>query len=130
MKILSYGKDGGKDSCVWGYWLIELKSLFSVVLLCFEDGSREEYHSHAFNCWSWVLKGQLRELNLDGSENTYKPSIFPIKTKRETFHKVFSEGRTWVFSIRGAWFQTWREFLPATKQYVTLRSGREVVGIN
>ena len=65
MKLFSYGKDGGEESTVWGYWLCEFKSLFSVALLCFEDGSREAYHDHAFNSISWVLSGKLTESIVD-----------------------------------------------------------------
>ena len=45
-------KDGGPDSTVWMYG-IEVKWLFSILLLRFEDGSRDAYHSHAFDCVSW-----------------------------------------------------------------------------
>mgnify|MGYP001575993171 CR=1 FL=1 len=58
MKLFYYGKDGGPESHVWGFWLIEAKSLFSIVLLRFENGTREAYHSHAFNSLSWVLRGR------------------------------------------------------------------------
>jgi hypothetical protein len=40
---------------VWGWWLVELQRAFSAVLLKFADGSREVYHSHAFNSRSWVV---------------------------------------------------------------------------
>ena len=127
MKIFYKAKDGDKDSCVWGWWLIESKSLFSIALLCFEDGSREAFHSHAFNCVSWVLKGRLDEYNLDKTHNTYKPSFKPIYTKRNTFHKVFSTGRTWVLTFRGPWSKEWKEYLPKTEEYVTLTNGRKIV---
>lgn len=39
MKLFSKSHDGGKDSGVTGYWLIESKSLFSIVLLRFSEGS-------------------------------------------------------------------------------------------
>lgn len=41
MKLFKKMKDGGKESTVTGYWLIECKSLFSIVLLKFEGDSRE-----------------------------------------------------------------------------------------
>lgn len=127
MKILSYGKDGGKDSVVWGFWLIEIKPLFSITLLCFEDGSREAYHSHAFNSISWVIKGRLEERILDGPIRKYTPSPRPLFTYRDTFHKVFSFGRTWVLTFRGPWKKTWKEFLPETKEVVTLTNGRKIL---
>lgn len=55
MKIFRKMKDGGGDSTVTGYFLIEIKSLFSVVLLRFDGESRDAYHEHAFNCVSWLL---------------------------------------------------------------------------
>ena len=51
------GKDGGPESKVDGYWLFRHKRLFTVALLRFSKGSREAYHSHAFNAVSWVLTG-------------------------------------------------------------------------
>lgn len=90
MKFFSYGTDGGPESIVTGYWLVEIKRLFSIVLLKFGDGSREAYHSHAFNCISWVLKGKLREVMVEGEENIYRPSLKPIVTRRDMFHKVYS----------------------------------------
>ncbi len=126
MKLLSYGKDGGPDSCVWGVWLVEIKSLFSVAVLCFENGSREAFHNHAFNSISWVLKGELSEDFLDGKGRPHYPSFKPIITRRSTFHKVTSFGRTWVITFRGPWKKEWKEFLPKTEEFVTLQSGRKI----
>jgi hypothetical protein len=53
MKFLSKCKDGGPESPVTAYVLVEIKSLFSVMLLHF-SGTREAFHSHAFN----ALTGQ------------------------------------------------------------------------
>ena len=58
MKILSKGHDGGPNSGVTGFWIIELKWLFSIVILRFNRGTREAYHTHAFNAWTWWLKGK------------------------------------------------------------------------
>lgn len=127
MKFFSYSKDGGPDSKVSGMFVVEVKSLFSVVLLKFLDGSRETYHSHAFNALSWVLRGQLTEFLLQGKVNTYTPSIHPITTLRSNFHHVESKGTTWVLSFRGPWAKTWEEFLPNENKYLTLTHGRKVV---
>lgn len=126
MRILFRSKDGGKESRVWGYWLIEWKRFFSIGLLCFEDGSRDAYHSHAFNCISWVLWGQLGEQLKDYPDSTwfYYPSFRPVRTYRDTFHKVTSIGRTWVLTFRGPWAETWKEYLPTQNRELTLTSGR------
>ena len=125
MKLFYIGKDGGKESNVWGYWLIEIKSLFSIAVLRFEHGTREAYHSHAFNCISWVLKGKLEERLIEGGINIYKPSLRPIITKRETFHKVFSHGRTWVLTFRGPWSKYWKENIDGKD--VVLGHGRKII---
>ena len=123
MKILSRGKDGGPESTVWGFWLVEIKSLFSIALLRFENGTREAYHSHAFNCISWVFSGKLVEHHFDGKTEEHKPSIFPVITKRDTFHKVNSVGRTYVLTFRGPWARTWQENVGGV--YKVLTHGRQ-----
>lgn len=137
MRFLSRAKDGGPKSTVTGYWLVEIKWLFSIVLLKFEDGSRDEYHTHAFNSVNWVLgPGRLEEQFLGPRTKDkvlwripvivrkFARSIWPIYTRRKHFHRVVSRGTTWVFSIRGPWVKTWREYDPKTDEFVTLTHGR------
>jgi hypothetical protein len=133
MKLFHKAKDGGAESTVTGYWLIEAKSLFSIVLLKFEGASREAYHSHAFNTISWILKGKLWESVMFQPGYSYSTSLSAgfksVFTSRERMHKVDSGGTTWVLSFRGPWAETWREYRP--KEYgdiVTLTSGRKEVG--
>ena len=131
MKFLHYGKDGGPESTVHGFWLIEIKSLFSIALLRFDNGSRDSYHTHAFNCKSWVLSGKLREQHLKGKEEVHHPSFKPVTTKKSTFHRVISEGTTWVLTFRGPWDKTWEEYNPITKVFTALTHGRkEVTSVN
>lgn len=131
MKLFHRAKDGGPESTVTGYWLAEIKSLFSVVLLRFSDGSRDSYHSHAFWSLNWVLKGKVREFELVGdvrpATKVYRPSFFPVVTRRSTFHRVVSDGTTWVFSIRGPWSSTWQEWDPRSQKKITLGHGRVIV---
>lgn len=139
MKFCYFGKDGGPDSTVWGFWPIEIKSLFSVALLCFENGSREAYHSHAFNSVSWVLSGGLEEdvlvqwksLAVGDLEAGYTlhhvPSLKPVVTKRDTLHKVSSVGRSWVLTFRGPWANQWKEWLPKTSRFITFTHGRKEI---
>jgi hypothetical protein len=125
MKLFRRDKDGGPQSTVWGHWLFEIKSLASVVLLKFEDGSRDAYHTHAFNSVSWILKGRLTEHHLEsGSLEDHLPSWRPVITRRETFHKVVSEGNTWVLSLRGPWAKTWVEWSGRDGRYTELTHGR------
>jgi hypothetical protein len=136
MKFLSKSKDGGPQSTVWAYWLFEIKWLCSIVLLRFEDGSRDAYHSHAFNSFSWLLSGELEEIHLlpcikagrckkqtEACNSpvvvNYFPSIWPIVTRRTTTHKVVSVGTSWVLSFRGPWADTWLEQTPDGKHLLT-----------
>lgn len=124
MKLFEKAKDGGPKSTVWGYFLIELKWCFSVVLLKFEGDSRPAYHSHAFNAISWVLSGHLTEHLLDEwTVNQYPPSLTSVLTFRDTFHKVDAENPTWVLSFRGPWAKTWKEFTYEDGE-MTLAEGR------
>lgn len=128
MKFFKKMKDGGPASTVTGYWLVEIKKLFSVVLLRFDDGSRDAYHSHAFDSINWVLRGEVEEQGLfDSFTKRYLPSFIPVITRRERFHRVVSRGTTWVFSIRGPWLDEWFEYDPKTDRTSTLTHGREVV---
>lgn len=115
MKFLETTKDGGAESTVWAHWLIELKGLFSVALLRFEHGTRDAYHSHAFDCVSWVLSGELHEQHYpcnSGRLDIHRAGLTPIVTRRNTYHRVRSIGRTWVLTFRGPWSKTWREAVP------------------
>lgn len=133
MKLFRKAKDGGPKSTVTGYWLIEAKRLFSVVLLRFDHGSRDEYHDHAFGSVNWVLRGRVVEHVIDPSYPwrkevyDYWPSLIPVVTLRSRLHRVVSEGTTWVLSFRGPWSRTWREYDPRSERFITLTDGRRVV---
>jgi hypothetical protein len=132
-RLLTVTKDGGEESRVWAYWLFAWKPLFSIGFLRFEDGTRDAYHSHAFDCVSWVLSGGLREDNWGAAPRTYAPSLRPVITRRSTMHRVRSVGRTWVLTLRGPWSSTWREAVPvsanggAYRQLVLTHGRKEVL---
>lgn len=127
MKFLSVSKDGGPDSTVTAYWLVELKWLFSIALLRFDHGTRDVFHSHAFNSISWLISGALREDMFDGRSIYHPPGLWPITTKRTTVHRVFGlSPRSWALTFRGPWAKTWREELPDGNT-VTLSNGRVAV---
>ncbi len=130
MKILYKGFDGGETSTVVGYWLVEIKSLFSVCLLKFNGGTRENFHSHAFNAFTWFISGDLTEERLaDGKKvfTKYKRSWLPKVTKRNNIHRVTSVGASYCFSIRGPWVDYWQEYNEKTNKWTTLTHGRKEV---
>jgi hypothetical protein len=132
MKFFQKAKDGGKESHVTGFFFVEIKSLFSIVLLHFGDGTREAFHSRAFNALTWFLKGEVNEFRMEEGGSIFikrfAASLKPKYTTRDNCHKVFSNGDTWALSFRGPWANTWREYLPSLKKFVTLTHGRKVVG--
>jgi len=108
MKILWGHKDGGPDSLVW-CWGIEIKNLFSILLLKFEQNSRPAFHTHAFNSFSLLLKGGLHEIMLNKEEKIFKRYSF-ISTYKNTFHQVKGLAKSnWVLTLRGRWDKEWKE---------------------
>jgi hypothetical protein len=129
MRLFSKAKDGGPHSTVTGYWLVEIKPLFSVVLLRFDKGSRDAYHSHAFNALSWFLSGEVEEHHKDGRMLMFRPSIVPKWTPRSCFHKVYARRTTWCLSVRGPWTDTWAEYIPSNRTLRTLTNGRREINV-
>ena len=127
MKFFSFGTDGGEKSGVTGFWFFEIKSLFSVALLKFKKGSRENYHSHAFNAYSWFISGKVEEQHLGKPAMIWEPSLRPKYTPMTTFHRVNALEETWVFTIRGPWSKSWYEYDPNDSQYIELSNGRNII---
>lgn len=142
MRLFSLTKDGGAESRVWAYNVIESKRFGSIMFLRFEHGSREAFHSRAFNSVSWVLRGGglVEEFHPDSPEYTegtagpgalcfrvHLPSWRPVLTFRDTYHKVASSGRTWVLTFRGPWAPTWRDQAVGEPERVLTHGRREVL---
>jgi hypothetical protein len=123
-------KDGGPESRVYMYG-VECKGLCSALVLRFEDGSRDAYHSHAFASVSRVIgPGTLEEERI-GWDTPGKYKHIPgewVYTARTHLHKVVSIGTTWVLTLRGPWTPTWTEVSDRETGVATvLRSGRVAV---
>jgi len=118
--------DGGKESGVTGYFLIEWKKVFSIGFLHFKEGSREASHNHAFNAITWFIKGNVTEQHLDGATKEFSASFKPKFTSRSCFHKVFAHKSTWALTFRGPWVDVWNEFRPKENRMVSLTHGRVV----
>lgn len=126
MRFFEWAKDGGPESTVDGFYIIELKDFFSILLLKFNDGSRDNFHDHAFSAVSWLLKGKLsEELKNENCAVSLEPSLKPIFTHRDRMHKVRSIGTSWALSFRGPWRAVWHEYDPKNKEHITLIDGRK-----
>lgn len=125
MKILKWSKDGGPESPVDAFFIVEIKSLFSVALLRFNKGGREAFHTHAFNAWTWFISGDLVEQDINGEFLIYERSIIPKITRRTKNHRVIADKTSWCFTIRGPWSDTWTE--DTETHHTVLTHGRRIV---
>lgn len=126
MKFFTKMKDGGKDSPVDSYTLFEIKSLGSVMALKFNKGGRENFHSHAFNAYTWFISGSLVEEKVDGSLYQYKKSVIPKYTGRDNCHRVVAKKDSWCLTVRGPWCEKWYELTPEKDKKINLTYGRVV----
>lgn len=136
MKLFTKAKDGGPESPVDAFFIIEWKSLFSIAFLKFNKGKREQYHTHAFNALTWFLKGNIVEdrlirtfaLGLFSNEYyIYERSILPKYTSRDNNHRVEAFEDSWCFTIRGPWSATWTETDLENGTTITLAQGRKIL---
>lgn len=127
MKFFRFGIDGGKNSGVIGFWICEIKWLFSIVILNFKKNSRENYHSHAFNAYTFFIFGEVEEELLNGEKKIWKPSLIPKYTAKDNFHKVKTLKECWCISFRGPWINYWYEYSPKNKEYILLTNGRKIL---
>lgn len=127
MRLFQKVKDGGPKSTVDAYFLIESKRFGSVALLKFNEGGREEYHTHAFNALTWFLKGNMLEQKLGGVNKWYKRSLLPKFTSKKNNHRVWAVQDSWCFTLRGPWQDTWTEDDPRTNTHTVFTHGRRVI---
>jgi hypothetical protein len=131
LKLFRKAADGGENSGVTGFFLIECKSLFSIVLLRFSKGSREAYHEHAFNAWTLWLRGRVVEeaCDLNRYPTLRRKLWWPMDLKytpRNLMHRIIAgPDGAWAISVRGPWLNRWRELREG--RYVTLTHGRKEV---
>lgn len=127
IKLLTKCKDGGPESPVDAYFLIEWKGVFSVALLKFNKGRREAYHTHAFHALTWFLFGELEEQQFGRSSKKYKRGFLPKVTKRDNLHRVKAYKNSWCITLRGPWRDTWTEYCETSNKLTTLTHGRIVM---
>lgn len=121
-------KDGGSESPVDAYFLIEIKDWFSIAILKFNKGGREAYHTHAFDAYTWFLKGNLVEEDVNGEYYLYERSLVPKKTLKSKNHRVKALSDSWCFTIRGKWDKTWTEYNENLDETTIFSNGRVVEG--
>ena len=122
-------KDGGKDSPVDAYFLVEFKNFFSIAVLKFNKGGREAFHTHAFNALTWFIYGDLEEEDVRGDLYTYKTSLKPKFTPKDKNHRVKATIDSWCFTIRGPWRDRWTEYNKKTNETTEFTHRRKVLSV-
>lgn len=130
MRLFEKVKDGGSNSPVDAYFIIECKWLFSIAFLKFNKGGRESYHTHAFNAITWFISGDLTEYDVDGSVYKYKRNLIPKITLKNKNHRVYAKTDSWCLTIRGAWDSTWTEYVSKTNMSTRFTHGRNIKSIH
>lgn len=136
MKFFSIGKDGGPESTVTGFFVVEIKNLFSIVFLKFAQGTREAFHSHAFNavtlwlkgevCEEYPIKHELAVFGIPWEHKYWRPGQLKY-TPKGLSHRVRALVDSYAISIRGPWDITWKEYDATKDETTTLTWGRKVV---
>lgn len=127
MRFFEKAKDGGSESPVDAYFLFEIKPLFSIAMLKFNKGSRENYHTHAFNAFTWFICGDLVEQDVSGKLYKYGRSLIPKITLKEKNHRVIAAETSWCLTLRGKWCGKWTEYNEKENKTITMTNGRKVI---
>lgn len=134
MKFLQWSKDGGPESNVEGFFIIEIKGLFSIAILRFNEGMRETFHSHAFDAVTLPVSGDMEEQSLVG--DILRPPEVSVKryinwkwklTPKSKVHRVKVNKTGYCLTLRGKWGKTWWEYNRKTQEFKLLGHGRKIL---
>lgn len=90
------------------YVLIEIKSLFSIILTHLGSNGTTACHSHAFNAITVWLYGGAMELK-NGVWKAMQAGVIKY-TRRSDYHKLYTLFKgSWFLTFRGPWKDTWQE---------------------
>lgn len=110
-----------------GWWIIEIKWLFSIVILQFTPGCRENFHTQPFNSLTWWMSEA--EEHTPNSKKSLKPGWIPTYTPRDKLHRINTETTTWAISIRGKWVDTLKEYNENTKTTIEYSHHRKITSV-
>lgn len=106
------------------YFLIEIKSLFSIILTHLAPHGTTTMHSHPFKALTFWLYGFGTEFNC----NYELKSLYPGKVKltSKDFHAIGTkDSGAWFLTFRGPWSDTWQEY--RNGKPITLTHGRKEI---
>jgi hypothetical protein len=103
--------DGGVESGVTAYCFFEWKIFFSIGILHFNPGSREDFHNHAFNAITFWISGSVVEEKFKNPiSKVFSAGFRPKYTPRSNFHRIIAQNNgAYALTIRGPWLDYWYE---------------------
>lgn len=134
MRLGKYGKICHWDDTSLGvgnikrFTVIEIKYLFGIIVNIFNTENQDRFHSHAFNAFSLMLKGNYKEdvILPDGSVITKlieKSRFIP----RNYIHKITkSTQNAMSITFEGPWESIWNEYFD-DKRVKTYSWGRNLI---
>ena len=131
IKFLTSKKVALGKGNVTQYTLIECKELFSVIFYRWNTIDQVRFHTHAFNAYAFLLRGYYEEkIIVDGEiiEKTVNQWLKPRFLAKNYCHSIgYAKPQTMTLVITGAWQDTWQEYFPDTKKWVTYSWGRNKI---
>tara|TARA_R110000850_G_scaffold100075_1_gene207169 strand:- start:163 stop:627 length:465 start_codon:yes stop_codon:yes gene_type:complete len=113
------------------YTLFECKELFSIIFYRWNTIDQVRFHTHAFNAYAFLLKGYYHEKIISKgktTDNIVNQILKPRFLAREYCHSIgYAKPNTMTLVITGSWQDTWQEYFPDTKKWVTYSWGRNKI---
>jgi len=127
LKLFQWAKDGGPESHVDAFFIVEIKPLFSIAILRFNEGTRENFHSHAFNAWTlWLGDAWVAEETPDGKKKFWHGGTWKF-TPRTLMHRVRAVFTSYALTFRGPWVERWEEYNEQAREFTVLTNHRQIV---
>lgn len=110
------------------FTIIEIKYLGGIIVNIFNTRNQDRFHSHAFNAWSWMIKGHYYEdVIVDGKEIVTKKIEKSRYIPRNHIHKITkSSHNAMSITFEGPWESVWNEYFDDGR-IKTYSWGRKVI---
>lgn len=109
------------------FTIIEVKYLFGIIVNVFNTEIQDRFHSHAFNCFSLMLKGHYYEDVIDGNDIVTKKIEKSRFIPRNYIHKITKSTKNAMsVTFEGPWESIWNEYFD-NGRVKTYTWGRKVI---
>lgn len=110
-KILHYDKTSLGIGNIKRFTIIEFKLIGGIIINIFNTKDQDRFHSHAFNAYSWMIKGYYDEEFIDDCGNhTFQTIIKSRFIPKEYIHKIRESSKNCIsVTLEGPWDNKWLE---------------------